>query len=85
MHIGTWVVGTPGHSWQSVAQGTGTYAKKAMLFAGKAVAGTIIRLFENPELVAKAKAEHAEKTVGGYICQIPDGVEPAILPDPRNS
>ena len=84
MHIGTWAVGTPGHSWQSVAQGTGTYAKKAMLFAGKAVAGTIIRLFENPDLVAKAKAEHAEKTIGGYICQIPDGIEPTILPDPRN-
>ena len=51
MHIGNWVVGTPGHSWQSASQSRASYAKRAMLYAGKAVAGTIIRLFENPTLI----------------------------------
>lgn len=71
IHIGTWAKGTPGHSWQAVAQGKSRYAKEAMLYAGKAVAGTAIRLMERPELLAKAKAEHAELTKGGYVSPIP--------------
>ncbi len=78
MHIGTWVVGTPGHSWQSTSQCRGTYAKRAMLFAGKAVAGTVMRLMDHPGLIEKAKAEHRQKTGGIYHCPIPDDVKPAI-------
>ncbi len=77
MHIANWIIGTPGHSWQSVSQCRASYAKKAMLYAGKAVAGTIIRLFENPELLAKAKEEHEEKTGGAYICPIPADLKPS--------
>ena len=80
MHIGNWVVGTPGHSWQSTSQSRGSYAKKAMLYAGKAVAGTLIRLFENPELIEKSKAEHKAKIGDGYVCGIPADVSPAIKP-----
>lgn len=80
MHIATWVVGTPGHSWQSTSQSRGSYAKRAMLYAGKAVAGTIMRLFDNPELIEKAKAEHKEKIGDGYVCGIPEGVDPIIPP-----
>ena len=83
MHIGTWAIGTPGHSWQSASQCRASYAKKAMLYAGKAVAGTIIRLFENPELIAKAKAEHKEKIGDGYICGIPADVQPDLKPRPE--
>lgn len=78
MHIGNWVVGTPGHSWQAVSQCKGSYAKKAMLYAGKAVAGTLIRLFENPELIEKAKKEHKDKIGAGYICGLPEGTKPAM-------
>jgi aminobenzoyl-glutamate utilization protein B len=80
MHIGNWVVGTPGHSWQSTSQSRGSYAKKAMLYAGKAVAGTLIRLFENPELIEKAKTEHKAKIGDGYVCGIPADVQPLIKP-----
>ncbi len=81
LHIGTSVVGTPGHSWQSVANNRNTFAKKSMLFAGKVVAGTLMRLIDNPSLVEKAKAEHTEKTGGEYICPIPLD----LLPDtPEN-
>ena len=81
LHIGTSVVGTPGHSWQSVANNCTSFAEKSMLFAGKIVAGTLMRLIDNPELVEKAKAEHLQKTGGEYICPIPAD----LLPDtPEN-
>ena len=76
MHIGTSVIGTPGHSWQNVSQNRGSYAKKAMLYAGKAVAATLMRLVEDESLIAKAKAEHLEKTGGKYICPLPKDVKP---------
>lgn len=76
MHIGTSVVGTPGHSWQNVSQNRGSYAKKAMLYAGKAVAGTLLRLIERPEILEQAKKEHLEKTGGKYICPLPKDVMP---------
>lgn len=75
MHIGTWVVGTPGHSWQSTSQARSPYAKRAMLYAAKAVAGTIIRLMNDPDAVAKAQQEHAEKVGEGYICPLPAGLK----------
>ena len=81
LHIGTSVVGTPGHSWQSVANNRNSFAKKSMLFAGKVVAGTLMRLIDDPSLVEKAKAEHLQKTGGEYICPIPAD----LLPDtPEN-
>jgi aminobenzoyl-glutamate utilization protein B len=76
MHIGTWVIGTPGHSWQSVSQSRSDYAKRSAMYAGKAVAATIMRLFENPDLIEKAKAEHKEKVGEGYICPLPADVKP---------
>ena len=78
MHIGTWVVGIPGHSWQSTAQGKSPYAKRAMLYASKAVAGTILRLMEDPDALQKAKQEHKEKIGDGYICPMPEGATPNI-------
>ncbi len=78
MHIGNWVVGTPGHSWQSTSQSRGSYAKRAMLYAGKAVAGTLIRLFESPELIEKAKSEHKAKIGDGYVCGIPADMMPPV-------
>ena len=82
MHIGNWVVGTPGHSWQSASQSRGSYAKRAMLYASKAVAGTILRLMEDPAAVEKAKQEHAERVGSGYVCPLPDGLEPELVPMP---
>ena len=78
MHIGTWVKGTPGHSWQSEAQGKSSYAKKSMLYAAKAVAATIMRLFDSPELLSEARLEHKAKVGSGYVCGIPKDVAPYI-------
>ena len=78
MHIGNWVIGTPGHSWQAVSQSRSTYAKKAMLYAGKAVAATIMRLLENTSLLLKAREEFNAKVGDGYVCRLPDDIKPAI-------
>ncbi|MBQ3866870.1 MAG: amidohydrolase [Clostridia bacterium] len=78
MHIGTWAIGTPGHSWQAVSQGKSSYAHKATLYAAKSVAGTVLRLFEDPARLEKAKEEHREKTKGGYVCPIPDDILPNV-------
>ena len=78
MHIGTWVVGTPGHSWQSTTQSKSPYAKQAMLYASKAVAGTILRLMENPDALAQAKQEHTERIGDGYVCPLPESATPLV-------
>lgn len=73
MHVGAWIPGTSNHSWQTVTQGKNGYARRAMLYAGKAMALAAVRLMESPELLAAAKKEHLEKTGGKY--------EPAMPPD----
>lgn len=71
MHIGNWMIGTPGHSWQAASQCKSPYAKRAMLYAAKAVAGTILRLLNDPQCLEDARKEHVENTVGGYVCPLP--------------
>lgn len=73
----TWAAGTPGHSWQVVAQGRCSSAHKGLLYAGKVIAGTAIDLLENPELVTRAQEELEERLEGSkYRCPIPEGVKP---------
>lgn len=72
-----WAIGTPGHSWQVVAQGKSAAAHKSMLHAAKALALTALDVVHSPELLAQAKAELQEKTGGKpYVCPIPDDVVP---------
>ena len=80
MHIGTWCIGTPGHSWQAVAQGKSHYAHQSLMYASKAVASTAMRLITDPERLAKAKEEHRAQTGGGYVCPLPADVKPQMLP-----
>jgi aminobenzoyl-glutamate utilization protein B len=60
----TWVPGTPGHSWQAVACGGTTIAKKGMLLAAKTLATSAYDLFEQPEVLKAAKAEFNRRTDG---------------------
>ena len=76
----TEAAGTPGHSWQQVAQGKSSIAHKGMLFAGKVMAGAVIDMLEQPELIENAKKELAGR-VGpeGYIAPIPKDVRPMAI------
>jgi len=68
-------VGTPGHSWQLVAQGTSPAAHKGMVHAAKVMAATALEAIANPALLERAKAELKERVGGeGYRCPIPDEV-----------
>ena len=73
-----WAIGTPGHSWQQVAQGKMAQAHEAMLYAAKAMAATGLDLILNPDQLQAAKEELLER-VGpeGYTCPIPEGVKPS--------
>ncbi|MBU2701782.1 aminobenzoyl-glutamate utilization protein B [Sporomusaceae bacterium BoRhaA] len=71
------VMGTPGHSWQMVAQGRAGLAHKGMLIAGKVLARTALDVFWHPGVVAEAKNE-LKQTLGGecYVSPIPPEVKP---------
>lgn len=73
----TWAFGTPFHTWQVVAQGKESYAHKAMLLAGKALASTAITAIGNPSIIEKAKAELQERLDGEtYEALIPKELQP---------
>ena len=73
------VFGTPGHSWQTVAQGATTFAHKGMLAAGKVMARAMADVLENPAIVAEAQIELKEALDGAtYVCPIPPGVNPKL-------
>ena len=78
--VATCAVGTPFHTWQTVAQGKAPAAHKGMVYAAKVMAATARQAIENPGLIEAAKAQHKkqlEKTP--YECPIPVDVTPPIL------
>ena len=53
---------------------------KGLIYAAKAMAGAAIDMYEDPEIIAKAKAEMEEELDGDtYHCPIPDGCKPRAL------
>jgi aminobenzoyl-glutamate utilization protein B len=78
-HAPTVAIGTAFHTWQVVAQGKSPAAHKAMVQVAKAMATLGARAFTDPDLVAAAKADLADRTAATpYACPIPDGVEPPL-------
>ena len=54
-------------------------AHKGMLQAARILAATAIDALDDPDLIARAKAEKERRTGGQpYICPIPAGVAPQI-------
>ena len=81
MEFGTaaFVLGAPGHSWQSVACGGTSLGHKSLIFASKTMAGATLDLLTKPELLAEAKEEHAKKMQGRtYRCAVPDDIGPPL-------
>lgn len=69
--------GTPGHSWQLVAQSATEVMHDGMIHNAKVMALTGMKLLQNPELVEKAWDEFKASGVK-YECLIPDDVMPEI-------
>ncbi|QJW95230.1 amidohydrolase [Frigoriglobus tundricola] len=59
-----WVPGTPGHSWQAVACGGTTIAKKGMNLAARTLAATAYDLFTDADLRAAARGELTKRLDG---------------------
>ena len=68
---------TPWHSWAVVACGGMSIGHKGMTYASKAMAMTMLDLFENPTLVKEVKAEYKERKGDVvYKAIIPPGPPP---------
>ena len=67
----------PWHAWPVVACGGMSIGHKGMIYAAKALAATMIDLFNDPAKRAAIKKEFAEKTAGKpYQSYLPDGPPP---------
>jgi len=70
--------GTPWHAWPVVACGGMSIGHKGLIYAAKAMAATMVDLFEDPETLKAVEDEFKEKTKGiVYKPFIPDG--PPVL------
>jgi aminobenzoyl-glutamate utilization protein B len=78
-HGATCATGTPFHSWQLTAQGQSPHAHKGMIHAAKAMAATATAALENPDLIARAKADLARRLEGQrYESPIPAEIPPPL-------
>lgn len=69
--------GTPWHSWAVVACGGMSIGHKGLVYSSKAMAMTMVDLFENPKLVEKVKAEYKmRKGDEIYEAMVPEGPPP---------
>ena len=69
--------GTPWHSWAVVASGGMSIGHKGMGFAAKALAMTMVDLFENQNLIQEIRKEFLDRK-GDYVYKgmVPDGPPP---------
>jgi len=75
----TWVLGTPAHSWQAVAQNGVGIGHKSLIFAAKVMAATAIDLLTNEDTLNKAREEHRQR-IGNkkYTSPIPPDHKPPL-------
>jgi aminobenzoyl-glutamate utilization protein B len=72
-------LGTPGHSWQTAAQGGMGIGHRGMLYAAKVMALAGLEFMQNPARLQQAKDEYKTKrNAVKYISPIPDGAKPPL-------
>jgi aminobenzoyl-glutamate utilization protein B len=73
----TWPIGTTGHSWQATAASGSGIGYRAMIYATKILAGSLIDLYLNNKMIEEAKREFDKNTKGKkYITPLPEGTNP---------
>ncbi len=78
--VATCAVGTPFHTWQTVAQGKTPAAHKGMIHAAKIMAATARDLLEDAALREAARRAHAEHLAETpYECPIPPETLPPVV------
>jgi aminobenzoyl-glutamate utilization protein B len=77
--VGTFVPGTPGHSWQAVACSGSSVGLKGMEVAAKALALSALELITNPAELAAAKESFDKQRAGrSYRSRLPAGQKPPL-------
>jgi aminobenzoyl-glutamate utilization protein B len=72
-------LGTPGHSWQTTAQGGMGIGHRGMLYAAKVMALAALEFMQNPGRLKQAKEEfRAKRDAAAYVSPIPDGTQPPL-------
>ncbi|MBD3207385.1 amidohydrolase [Candidatus Bathyarchaeota archaeon] len=75
----TYVIGTPGHSWQNVAISGMSIGHKSLFFASKVIAATGIDLLTQPDMRKEAWDELERRKAGRqYKSPIPDDLDPPL-------
>ncbi|MEP6894490.1 MAG: M20 family metallopeptidase [Chloroflexota bacterium] len=74
-----WALGSPGHSWQIVAQGKMGIGQRGMLYAGKVMALSALEFMQNKTIRKQAKDEFKQKRAASkYVSPIPLGAKPPL-------
>jgi aminobenzoyl-glutamate utilization protein B len=77
LRVTTAPIGTPWHSWAVVACGGMSIGHKGLVYSSKAMAMTMLDLFESTELIKDVQAEFKErKGTTVYKAILPDGPPP---------
>ncbi len=77
LRITTAPKGTPWHSWAVVACGGMSIGHKGMMHAAKAMAMTMLDLYENPKMIEEVRQEYKDrKGAEVYKAMIPEGPPP---------
>jgi aminobenzoyl-glutamate utilization protein B len=72
-------LGTPGHSWQTAAQGGMGIGHRGMLYAAKVMGLAGMEFMQNPARLKQAKDEFKTKrSAAKYVSPIPDGAKPPL-------
>ena len=83
--VATCAVGTPFHTWQTVAQGKAPVAHKGMVHAAKVMAATATHLINSPETLKAARDVHNQRQqTTPYDCPIPQNAEPPVTYNPSS-
>lgn len=77
LHVACYPAGLPFHSWQMVAMGKSSLAKKGMKTAAKVLALTALDFLTDPAMLEQARKDFAAKLDGEtYRCPLPDTLQP---------
>jgi len=75
----TVVLGTPGHSWTTVATSGMSIGHKSLIFAAKTMAGAALELMTDKDLLKKAQDELKERLAGRkYKSPVPPDAKPPL-------
>ena len=73
------VLGSPGHSWRTVATSGMSIGHKSLIFASKTMAGAALELMTDADLLKKAQDEHRKRLAGRkYKSPLPPDAKPPL-------